>query len=86
MKNLEKMYEESGVKMFDPDFRVRFQAEYVQVKVRQMKLKAMLDKWEANQLNFEPKCSRELLTHQYEVMTQYIDILRQRAQIEEVEL
>ena len=37
-------------------------------------------------LDFEPKCSKETLENQVIFMQGYIDILRLRAQIEEIDL
>lgn len=39
------------------DFKERFQAEYFQLKIRYTGLKAMLEKYKAGTLAFQPKCS-----------------------------
>lgn len=70
----------------DPDFKVRFRAEYHEVRIRLTKLLQMLDKWKKGELNFTPKCSRALLTEQAKFMERYMSILRIRAQIEGVNL
>lgn len=70
----------------DPDFKVRFRAEYHELRIRLTKLLQMLDKWKKGELNFTPKCSRALLTEQAKFMERYMSILRIRAKIEGVEL
>ena len=70
----------------DPDFKVRFRAEYHEVRIRLTKLLQMLDKWKKGELNFTPKCSRALLTEQAKFMERYMSILRIRAKIEGVNL
>ena len=46
----------------------------------------MLDKYEAGTLEFTPKCSIEILTAQHEFMKAYLHILKERADIEGIEL
>lgn len=46
----------------------------------------MLKKYEKNELDFKPKCSYSLLLNQYRVMGEYLDLLKLRADIEEVRL
>lgn len=70
----------------DPDFKVRFRAEYHELRIRLTKLLQMLDKWKKGELNFTPKCSRALLTEQAKFMERYMSILRIRAHIEGVNL
>ena len=72
--------------MNSEDFKERFKAEYYQLSVRLDSLTNMLIKWENNMLDFEPKCSKETLENQLIFMKGYVDILRLRAQIEEIEL
>ena len=72
--------------MNSEDFKERFKVEYYQLLLRLDDLKSMLIKWENNMLDFEPKCSKETLENQVIFMQGYIDILRLRAQIEEIEL
>ena len=68
------------------DFIERFKAEYYQLSIRLCSLTSMLIKWENNMLDFEPKCSKEILESQVMYMKGYINILRLRAQIEEIDL
>ena len=72
--------------MNSEDFKERFKAEYYQLLFRLNALKAMLIKWENNMLNFEPKCSKETLENQVIFMQGYMDILRLRGEIEEIDL
>ena len=72
--------------MNSEDFKERFKAEYYQLSLRLDGLTDMLIKWENNMLDFEPKCSKETLENQIIFMQGYIDILRLRAKIEEIEL
>ena len=72
--------------MNSKDFKERFKAEYYQLSIRFNGLSSMLIKWENNMLDFEPKCSKETLKNQVIFMQGYIDILRLRAEIEEIDL
>lgn len=72
--------------MNSEDYKERFKAEYYQTKIRYEKLHAMIVKYEAGKLEFEPKCKIELLRHQASMMGQYLYDLEVRAQIEDIEL
>ena len=72
--------------MNSEDFKERFMAEYYQLLIRLDSLTAMIIKWKNNMLDFEPKCSKEILEQQVIFMQAYIDILRLRAKIEEIDL
>ena len=72
--------------MNSEDFKERFKAEFYQLSIRLYDLTSMLYKWKNNMLDFEPKCSKETLENQLIFMQGYIDILRLRAEIEEIEL
>jgi hypothetical protein len=72
--------------MESADFKDRFKGEYYQTKIRYEKLHAMIVKYEAGTLNFEPKCSIELLKEQSAAMGKYLYMLEVRATIEGVEL
>ena len=56
------------------------------LKIRRDKLKAMVDKWDAGQLDFTPTCSREVYGFQLYTMDGYLDVLRHRAFFENVEV
>lgn len=72
--------------MTSADYKERFKAEYLQLKIRRDKLAAMLVKWDAGELGFTPTCSRDLYTFQLYVMDGYLHVLGQRAKLEGVEL
>ena len=72
--------------MQSSDYKDRFRAEYYQTKIRYDKLHKMMIKYEANTLNFEPKCSLELLTEQASCMGYYLKTLEIRAEIEGISL
>ena len=68
------------------DYKERFIAEYVQVKIRTLKLLKIVK----NHLNggekFKLTCPIGLLINQLAAMGGYLDVLRDRAAIEEIEL
>lgn len=72
--------------MNSDDFKDRFVAEYRQTKIRYEKLHKMLIKYEAGTLDFEPKCSLELLSEQAKHMGLYLKCLEIRAEIEGIDL
>ena len=72
--------------MESADYKERFKAEFYQLLIRLNALKGVLHLWENNMLNFEPTCSKEILENQAIFMQGYIDILRLRAEIEEIDL
>ena len=72
--------------MCSEDFTERFKAEYYQLKIRYDKLRAMVIKYEAGTLEFEPKCSLELLKTQARQMRRYLYTLEVRAEVEGIQL
>lgn len=72
--------------MNSEDYKERFKAEYVQTKIRYEKLHAMIVKYEAGTLDFEPTCPIDALKTQAHAMGQYLYCLEIRAQIENIEL
>lgn len=72
--------------MNSADYQERFKAEYYQTKIRYEKLHKMTIKYEAGTLDFEPKCSLELLNEQKRHMGMYLHALEVRAEIEGIEL
>ena len=70
-----------------PDWQQRFVREYTELLEKTVKLGNMLDNWDNwDNLNFTPKCSKPLLTAQYNTMRAYLSILEERAIIEDVNL
>lgn len=62
----------------------RFKAEYYQLKIRRDKLKDMLVRYKNDELNFTPKCSYDLLYFQLVCMNEYMNVLEERAKIENI--
>ena len=46
----------------------------------------MISQYEKGELEFEPKCPIDFLKRQRSVMWEYLSILEQRAEIEEIKL
>ena len=67
-----------------PDWQQRFVIEYKELLEKTIKLGNMLDNWDNS--NFVPKCSRSLLSAQYNTMKAYLSILEERSKIENIDL
>ena len=78
--------EESVELMTSSDYKERFKAEYYQLEFRYSRLKKMLEDWDNNRLTFTPTCDRDIYNKQIYAMGIYLDVLEQRAKIENVEL
>lgn len=72
--------------MTSSDYKERFKAEYYQLKLRYDKLALMTTKWDEGTLEFEPSCSRTLLSRQLHHMRMYMIDLETRAKIEGIDL
>ena len=72
--------------MASDDYKENFKAEYYQTEIRYNKLHEMIVRYEANTLNFEPKCSIDILKKQASYMGDYLYMLEVRAEIEGIEL
>ena len=72
--------------MNSEDYRDRFKAEYYQVFIRFVKLKAMLEKWDKDELDFEPTCPYSTYEMQIKAMRDYISVLEARAVMENIDL
>lgn len=68
------------------DYKTRMADEYRQLVDRSEKLRAILAKQADGTLDFKPTCPIKLLRHQLDVMDEYANTLRRRAEIEHVEL
>ena len=64
----------------------RFVKEYFELKDRTEKLGNMLSAYLADELNFKPSCSYNLLHEQYVYMKNYLDVLKRRAKVECIDL
>lgn len=67
-----------------PDWQQRFVIEYKELLSKTVKLGNMLENWDS--LNFTPKCSKSLLSAQYNTMKAYLSILEERSKIENIDL
>lgn len=72
--------------MTSADYKERFKAEFYQLKIRHEGLAKMLKGYREETLNFKPNCSYELLHTQLVYMECYINVLEERAKIENIEL
>lgn len=72
--------------MCSEDYKERFKAEYIQLKIRCDKLQDMLADYLAGKLKFEPICPYYVLRKQLDHMAEYLYILEVRAQLEGIEL
>ena len=72
--------------MGSDDYKKRFVAEYVQLKIRYKKLYAVLEKYAADKLDFKPTCPIEILYEQLDHMEAYLNVLETRAKYEGIEL
>ena len=72
--------------MTSADYKERFKAEYYQLKIRYDKLYNMCEKWDKNELDFVPTCSRFTYKMQLIAMQFYLKILEERAKAENIEL
>ena len=70
--------------MISQDFKERFKAEYIQLYIRTEKLGRMLSNWA--HLDFKPKCPKYVLQNQYKAMSQYLTLLTERAEREDIKL
>ena len=67
-------------------YKLRMIVEYQELKRRTEKLGIILYRWLTDDLDFEPSCPFELLESQFHVMKAYLSILKQRAEIENIDL
>lgn len=68
------------------DWRDRLRGEYLELEDRVSKLTKILEKYSTGTLEFKPNCSLELLLSQLNVMTSYLNILKLRLNIENIDL
>jgi hypothetical protein len=70
--------------MTSEDYKERFLAEYWQLKIRHDELKKMMDNWD--NLKFRPICGKTTYMLQLSYMKDYLDILKERAIWERIDL
>lgn len=79
----------TAIGMNSNDYKERFIAEYNQVCVRFNRLQHMCNVWDnegTNKLGFTPTCPREVYNVQLKAMQDYIDVLKVRADLENINL
>ena len=69
-----------------PDWQQRFVVEYEELANRAEKLHTILDKYDAGLLEYSPQTPIGLLRAQLSIMSAYMSILEERAEIEGVDL
>lgn len=77
---------ETAELMNSADYKDRFKAEYYQLTNRRNGLKKTLVNYADGTLKFTPSCSYDLLHTQLVYMDGYIDVLKQRADRESIDL
>ena len=77
---------ETAEMMNSSDYKERFKAEYLQLKIRMNGLGAMLKKYKEGALTFTPSCSYDLLNAQFKAMDLYASFLEDRAKVEDIDL
>ena len=68
------------------DYKIRMIKEFQELSERYDRLTDMLFDYKYGRLDFVPACSYELLDTQHSIMMAYIEILRERARIEGIDL
>ena len=72
--------------MNSDDYKARFVAEYMQLKIRYNNLRKTLIKLEAGTLEFTPTCDSSVLENQVYYMENYLRALEVRAEVEKIRL
>lgn len=72
--------------MISDDYEDRFRAEYRQLKFRLKRLQQTLLEMDEGNMELKPACPRMMLDLQVKAMTDYLDILTERAKIEKIEV
>ena len=68
------------------DYKIRMIKEFQELAERYDRLTDMLFDYRHDKLEFVPACSYELLATQQSIMMSYMNVLRERARIEGVDL
>ena len=72
--------------MLSASYKKRFIAEYAQLAIRTIKLSEFVSKYDRNALDFTPETPINILKDQLNAMNDYLEILKKRAQIEQITL
>lgn len=87
IENLDKITLKDTVSLMNSDdYKVRFIAEYMQLRIRYNGLRKMLIKLEAGTLEFTPTCDSTILENQAYYMENYLRALEVRAEVEKIKL
>ena len=86
MERIPRELNETVSLMQSTDYKERFKAEYFQLKIRYDKLKAMVEKLDSGELEFEPDTPRSVYDLQLRAMEDYFAVLQARAAIEGIEI
>lgn len=78
-------FERSASLMSSTDYKERFIAEYIQLRVRRDRLSRFLTNWDNGALTFEPTCPRSIYGIQLRSMDDYLAILEARMVIEGID-
>ena len=70
----------------EKDYKARMVEEFNQLRDRANKLEKIIRKYTANKLDFVPTCSFTLLKKQHDAMLEYMECLKQRAILEDIDL
>ena len=79
-------YQDTARLMQSPSWRDRFLAEYIQVTIRKDALARFVEREMASDIPAVASEAMELMKHQFSVMTEYQEILRRRAALEQIEI
>lgn len=72
--------------MISERYEDNFKAEYAQLKFRQKKLRQILLELDEGHISLQPACPRMMLEMQLKAMTDYLDVMTERAKIEKIEV
>ena len=72
--------------MTSDDWRERFKAEYLQTKIRCKKLESMIRKLNVVTFVYVPESYRDILINQLHIMQTYLNVLKIRASIEDIDV
>lgn len=88
VKELRRAYDlsDTAALMFSSDYRIRFAAEYLQVKLRRERLAKVIEDQLQGTASFKATCPVKLLKKQLADMTAYLNDLRVRGGIEGINL
>lgn len=77
--------EETAEMMKSDNYKERFRAEYLQLRIRLNRLLNMVEAWDQGKLDFTPTCPRSTYDLQIRAMSDYVAILEARAKMEGIE-